>query len=115
MQRRVLLKSAAAAAIAAAVKPAARAAAAMPVIDAHIHLFDPTRAGGVPWPEKTDSVLYKQALPSRYAQLAVPHGVAGAIAVECSSWMVDNFWLQETVEKSELMLGFIGDLEPEAP
>jgi predicted TIM-barrel fold metal-dependent hydrolase len=115
MQRRALLKSAAAVAISAAVKPAARAASAMQVIDAHIHLFDPTRPGGVPWPDKNDPVLYKPALPPRYAQLAVPHGVAGAIAVESSPWMVDNFWLQDTVEKSELMLGFIGDLEPEAP
>ena len=40
----------------------------MPVIDAHIHLFDPTRPGGVPWPEKTDTTLYRPALPPRYAQ-----------------------------------------------
>src|SRR3954451_25281537 len=115
MQRRSLLKSAAAVAISAAVQPSARAAAAVPVVDAHIHLFDPTRTGGVPWPEKTDAVLYKPALPPRYAQLAAPHGVVGAIAVECSLWSVDNFWLQDVLEKSELMLGFIGDLEPDAP
>jgi hypothetical protein len=30
-----------------------------PVLDAHIHLFDPTREGGVPWPEKTDAAIYK--------------------------------------------------------
>ncbi len=29
--------------------------------------------------------------------------------------MVDNFWLHDVVEKSELMLGFIGDLMPESP
>ena len=87
----------------------------MPVIDAHIHLFDPTRSGGVPWPQKTAAVLYQPALPPRYAKLAEPHGVVGAIAVECSPWMVDNLWLQDVVEKNELMLGYIGDLEPEAP
>ena len=87
----------------------------MPVIDAHTHLFDPTRPGGVPWPEKTDTVLYHPALPSRYASLAAPHGVVGAIAIECSPWCVDNFWLHDVVEKNEIMLGFIGDLLPEAP
>ena len=101
--------------MAAVAKPIVSATGSMPVIDAHIHLFDPTRPGGIPWPEKSDTALYQPALPSRYAQLAKPHGVVGAIAVECSPWMVDNFWLQDTVEKSELMLGFVGDLLPEAP
>jgi L-fuconolactonase len=85
------------------------------VIDAHIHLFDPSRPGGVPWPGKSDAALYRPALPSRYEQLARPHGVVGAIAVECSPWLVDNFWLQDVVEQNPLMLGFIGDLLPEAP
>lgn len=115
MQRRDVLKSAAAVAFTAVLDPAIHAIEPMPVIDAHIHLFDPTRPGGVPWPEKTDTVLYKPSLPSRYAKLAEPHGVVGAIAVEASPWMVDNFWLHDTVEKSPLMLGFIGDLEPAAP
>lgn len=115
MHRRTFLKSAAAVTVAAAVPPVVGAAGAMPVVDAHIHLFDPTRPGGVPWPDKSDTALYRPALPSRYAQLAERHGVVGAIAVECSPWMVDNFWLQDTVEKSDVMLGFIGDLLPEAP
>jgi L-fuconolactonase len=105
----------AAMAMTAAGAPLIRAAGSMPVIDAHVHLFDPTRPGGVPWPEKSDTVLYRPALPPRYSQLAERHGVVGAIAVECSPWMVDNFWLQDVEEKSELMLGFIGDLLPEAP
>lgn len=110
------MKSAAAAALVAATDPAFGAGSpAMPVIDAHIHLFDPTRPGGVPWPEKSNTVLYQPSLPARYAKLAEPHGVVGAIAVECSPWMVDNFWLLDVVEKNPIMLGFIGDLEPETP
>ena len=114
MQRRTFIKSAAAVALSAA-KPILCASDSIPVIDAHIHLFDPTRPGGVPWPEKSDAALYHPALPPRYARLAQPHGVVGAIAIECSPWMVDNFWLHDVVEKSQIMLGFIGDLEPEAP
>jgi predicted TIM-barrel fold metal-dependent hydrolase len=74
-------------------------ATSIPVIDAHIHLFDPTRPGGVPWPPKTDAVLYHPALPARYAPLAQPHGVVGAIAVEClyphaipQERQVDELW-----------------------
>src|ERR1700756_3651127 len=104
MHRRVFMKSAAAMALTAAVDPAIAAVPTpVPVIDAHIHLFDPTRPGGVPWPDKSNAVLYQPALPSRYAKLAEPHGVVGAIAVECSPWMVDNFWLLDVVEKSPLM------------
>jgi len=115
MQRRAFIKAAAGVALSAALEPAMLAADSIPVVDAHIHLFDPTRPGGVPWPLKTDTTLYQPALPPRYTRLAAPHGVVGAIAVECSPWIVDNFWLQDVVAQSEFMLGFIGDLQPEAP
>ncbi len=111
-----MLKSVAAAALAAAAEPMLQALDnSIPVIDGHIHLFDPSRPGGVPWPEKTDTVLYRPALPPRYERLATPHGVVGAIAVECSSWMVDNFWLRDVAEQNPIMLGYIGDLLPESP
>ena len=42
----------------------------IPIIDAHIHLFDPSRPGGIPWPEKDDKALYRPALPDRYEALA---------------------------------------------
>jgi L-fuconolactonase len=116
MDRRALLKSAATLALTTAVEPMlGELGNAVPVIDSHIHLFDPARPGGVPWPEKTDKLLYRPAMPARYGQLSQPHGVVGAIAVECSPWLVDNFWLQEVVEGSEIMLGYIGDLLPDAP
>ncbi len=60
MHRRALLKSAAALALSTVAEPLTRAVdTAVPVVDAHIHLFDPARPGGVPWPEKTDTVLYQ--------------------------------------------------------
>jgi predicted TIM-barrel fold metal-dependent hydrolase len=116
MRRRDLLKSATTLAAGSVATPLLQAlSASIPVIDTHIHLFDPSRRGGVPWPEKTNTVLYHPALPGRYAGLAQPHGVVGAIAVECSPWLVDNFWLQDIVDRNPIMLGFIGNLEPEAP
>jgi L-fuconolactonase len=30
----------------------------IPIIDTHIHLFDPRRPQGIPWPKKDDELLY---------------------------------------------------------
>src|SRR3984957_10936963 len=116
MQRRDILKSATTLAVGSVTMPLLQGLEeSMPVIDAHIHLFDPSRPGGVPWPEETDQVLYRPALPDRYLRLSQTVGVVGAIAVECSPWLVDNFWLHDVVEQNEIMLGYIGDLVPDAP
>ncbi len=87
----------------------------MQIIDTHIHLFDPTRPQGVPWPPKTDPVLYKPALPDRYRALTAPFGIAGAIEIECSPWLEDNQWVLDLAAKNPIVLGMIGDLEPGKP
>lgn len=87
----------------------------VPIIDTHIHLFDPTRPQGVPWPAKDDAILYKPALPDRYRKIAVPLGVAGAIEVECSTWVEDNQWVLDVAAKDSIVVGTIGDLEPGKP
>lgn len=90
-------------------------APALPIIDAHIHLFDPTRPAGVPWPDPSDTVVYQPALPPRYKSLAAPLGVVGAIAVECSSWVEDNDWLLRAAASDPIIVGVIGNLDPAAP
>jgi predicted TIM-barrel fold metal-dependent hydrolase len=84
----------------------------IPTIDTHIHLYDPSRPVGVPWPEKTDSILYQPALPDRYRRVTKGLGICGAIAIECSPWESDNDWLLGTAEKDPLIVGIIGDLVP---
>lgn len=81
------------------------------IIDTHIHLFDPSRPQGVPWPPK-DSSIYRTTLPARYRELASRFGVAGAIAIECSPWLADNQWLLDTARTDRIIVGVIGDLEP---
>jgi predicted TIM-barrel fold metal-dependent hydrolase len=87
-------------------------AADLPVIDTHIHLFDPGRSQGVPWPPK-NSKIYKAALPDRYRALVKPFNVKGAIMVECSPWFDDNQWVLDLIQKDPIMVGMIGDLEPD--
>lgn len=87
----------------------------MPIIDTHIHLFDPTRPQGVPWPEKEDAVLYRPALPERYRKLAVPLGIRGAIEVEASPWLEDNQWVLDIAAQDTIIVGTVGNLEPGKP
>jgi len=116
LRRRDLLK-AGAFSIAAAVSHRLHAQEpdSIPVIDAHIHLFDPTRPGGIPWPEKSDAILYKPALPDRFKHVTEGLGIRGAIAIECSPLESDNDWLLSVAEKNPVIVGVIGDLVPGSP
>jgi L-fuconolactonase len=116
LRRRDVLKLAALGAAESILPQGMRAAGKqIPVIDAHIHLFDPTRPGGVPWPTKKDPVLFRPALPPRYVELSRKHGVVGAIAIEASSLASDNDWLLKVVADNPVMVGMIGDLIPGSP
>ncbi|HEX5483834.1 MAG TPA: amidohydrolase family protein, partial [Terriglobia bacterium] len=111
MNRRTFLGFAAsAAALAASAKEPP-----MPIIDTHIHLFDPRRPQGVPWPPKNDAVLYRPALPARYRRVTDGLGVVGAIEVECSPWRADNQWVLDVAAKDTIVVGTVGDLEPGKP
>jgi len=91
------------------------AQATVPIIDTHIHLFDPRRPQGVPWPEKSNTVLYQPALPDRYRKIATPLGIVGAIEVEASPWLEDNQWVLDVAAKDTIIVGTVGDLEPGKP
>jgi len=116
MERREVLKLGGLSTATLAMRQASRAIPVpVPIIDAHIHLFDPLRPGGVPWPEKTDTALYKPTLPERFAAEAGRFGVVGAIAVECSPLATDNQWLLNVAANHPVILGVVGDLIPGAP
>ena len=87
----------------------------VPIIDTHIHLFDPTRPAGVPWPPKENKVLYQPALPKRLREVIAGFNVAGAIEVEASPWFADNQWVLDVSAKDTIMVGFVGNLEPGKP
>lgn len=87
-------------------------AESIPIIDTHIHLFDPRRFQGIPWPPKSDKVLYRPALPDRYRRITKGSGVVGAIEVECSPWLGDNQWVLDIAAKDAIIVGTVGDLEP---
>jgi predicted TIM-barrel fold metal-dependent hydrolase len=91
---------------------AASLAAATPqMIDTHIHLYDPTRPQGVPWPAKTDTPLYKPTLPETFAAMVRPLGITGTVVVEASPWVEDNQWVLDLAKEHRVIVGLVGHLE----
>jgi L-fuconolactonase len=90
--------------------------ASIPIIDAHIHLFDGTRSLGAGY---MGSAAYraksKTSLPSMYTPQAKPTGIVGAIVVESSSWIDDNLWYLEVCRADPFMVGVCGSLDPGRP
>lgn len=109
---REFVRRAAAAAVAIAPEPAdaLAQAAVVPAIDTHTHFYDPARPRGVPWPPRSDTLLYRTYLPEHFAPLARAHGVVGTIVIEASPWLEDNQWVLDLARESPLIAGFIGNL-----
>lgn len=82
-----------------------------PSIDTHIHLYDPTRPQGVPWPPKELPVLYSPHLPAQFVGLTERLGVVGAVVVEASPWVEDNQWVLDVAKDNPVIVGLIGNLE----
>ena len=91
-----------------------RASAAAPIIDTHIHLYDPSRPQGVPWPSKNDALLYRTVLPADFAATVRPLGVTGAVVIEASPWLEDNQWVLDLARDHPIVVAFVGHLEPGA-
>lgn len=86
----------------------------MPVLDTHMHLFDPRRPQGAPYtgPRGQPPIV---ALPEVYRRLAAPAGIAAAIVVETSPWVEDNLWLLERAQSDPMFVGVVGNLQPDHP
>lgn len=88
----------------------------IPIIDAHMHLFDGTRPLGA---EYMGSPAYqaksKTSLPSMYIPLAKPAGIVGAIVVESSSFIDENLWYLQVCRANPFMVGVSGNIDPGLP
>jgi len=91
-------------------------AGSIPIIDTHIHLFDPTRPQGAPYSgPRVAGAPPLPAYPERYRKLAMPLGTVGAIKVEASPWIEDNLWVLDVAQRDTIIVGVIGNLEPDKP
>lgn len=116
MNRRTFLHRTALAAAGLLPASLARAAAAPAsrVVDTHTHFYDPTRAEGVPWPDK-NSPLYRTVLPRDWLAVASPLGVKETVVVEASKRLEDNAWILELAAREKCIVGFVGHLSPQEP
>ena len=100
----------------AALSPArAEIAAPSRIIDTHTHFYDPTRPQGVPWPSKSETLLYRRVLPNDLRRVAEGLPLAGTVVVEASPWLEDNQWLLDLAKDEPLIVGVVGHLEPGGP
>ena len=81
----------------------------IPIIDTHLHLYDPTRAQGAPFPKTPNAPPF---LPRHYREAATPLGITGGIKVEASPWVEDNLWVLMIIENEPMIVGMIGCLDP---
>jgi L-fuconolactonase len=88
---------------------------AVPIIDTHIHLFDPTRPQGAPYSGPRGGGPPVPSLPAGYRKVAEPLGIVGAIHVEASPWIEDNLWVLQVAQTDTVVVGVIGNLEPDKP
>lgn len=87
----------------------------IPIIDTHIHLYDPARPQGIPWPPKSNTLIYKPTYPSRLREVTKGLRITGAVEVECSPWLEDNQWVLDVAAKDNIIVGMVGNLEPDKP
>lgn len=115
INRRTFLAGAAATGALTALGSAAAQSSSMaeiPVIDAHIHLFDGTRPLGADYMgSPAYQAISKTSLPSMYSAQARSAGIMGAVVVESSSWIDENLWYLEMCRTDPIMMGACGTLD----
>src|SRR5438045_8548121 len=84
----------------------------VPIIDTHVHLYDPSRPQGVPWPSPAQASIYRTFLPADYRRIAQPFGVVGMIEAECSPWVEANYGVLDAAAKETSDGGERGGLSP---
>lgn len=87
-----------------------------PRIDCHIHLYDTRRAGSSTFLDSVkDRKIYYPHLAKQFVETAGGAGVGYAVVIEASQRREDNIWLMNLVDPSNVLLAFIGNLDPRDP
>ena len=104
-------------ALRAAVEHAERSAPAgkRPIVETHIHFWQVTRPGGVPWPTPAEGPIFRDVLPPEYSAVAKANGIVTAGIVEASGIVEDNQWILDLVRHDGFYSFFVGNLEIGAP
>lgn len=80
------------------------------VLDTHTHFYDISRPQGVPWPGKSDKLLYRTVMPDEFKKLTAPYNVKGTVVIEARWSVEDNQWAMDTLAPDAFISGIIGRL-----
>ena len=86
-----------------------------PIVETHIHFWQVTRPGGVPWPTPAEGPIFRDVLPPEYSAIARANGIVTAGIVEASGIVEDNQWILDLVRRDRFYSFFVGNLEIGAP
>jgi predicted TIM-barrel fold metal-dependent hydrolase len=81
-----------------------------PIVDTHIHFFQPSRPGGVPWPPP-GSDLFRDVLPAEYEALARRSGILASGIVEASPLHEDTAWILGQIAGNDFFPFYVAQLE----
>ena len=79
------------------------------IVDTHIHIYDPTRPEGVPWPSRNDELLYKPHLARNFYDAVRNTPVRKAVIIEASPWPADNDWILERAREDPAFVCVVGN------
>jgi len=85
------------------------------IVETHIHFWQTSRPGGVPWPTPDEGPIFRDVLPPEYSAFAKSQGVVAAGIVEASGIVEDNQWILDLVKNDPFYSFFVGNLEIGAP
>jgi predicted TIM-barrel fold metal-dependent hydrolase len=85
-----------------------------PIFETHIHFYQVTRAGGVPWPPQEAPLLYRDVLPAQYkASPSERH--RRRRRGRTSALVEDNQWILDLIRGDDFFKFVVGSLEIGAP
>jgi L-fuconolactonase len=84
------------------------------IVDTHIHLYDTSRPGGVPWPPEKEAAIYRPILPVEFKSVAGECGVTATVVVEASPILADNDWVLSVTKDDPAFVALVASLKPDA-
>ena len=82
-----------------------------PIMDTHIHLYQVTKPGGVPWPPAKAKNLYRDILPGEYKDIAKQHNIVATGIVEANPTVEEDLRILSLVKDDPFFKFFVPSLE----